>query len=568
MATVAVLGGGVAGLSAAHELAERGYAVTVYEQRDAAGGKARSMPVPGSGTGGRADLPGEHGFRFFPGFYRHLPDTMGRIPFEGRTVRDHLVGATRILFAQAGGPNEIIAPAHLPESADDFRVAARFLREAATQVGVPLHEYVLLMERIVTLLTSCDERRFEQWERQSWWDYTGAERRSAAFQRFLADGLTRTLVAARGREMSARTGGAILVQLLQDLTRLGGRADRVLDAPTSEVWIDPWVAHLRSRGVDVRLGAPVEALHLAGGRISGATVAGETVRADHYVAALPVEVMRQLASPALRAAEPRLNGLDRLVTRWMNGVLFYLDRDVPLVNGHAIYVDSEWALTSISQKQFWPRVDLSRRGDGRVRGILSIDVSEWQRPGRRTGKVAQMCTREEIFEEVWGQLTDHLDGELDDVTVLERFLDPAIVFPNPTAAANLEPLLVNTAGSWADRPDASTRIANLFLASDYVRTHTDLATMEAANEAARRAVNGILDATGSRARRCDVWKLQEPRAFAAARALDRVRWKLFHRPPRPPLEVTAAGEVQPTGVVARALLRAPTLLRRLRPPGV
>src|SRR3954462_10505398 len=114
MTTVAVLGGGVAGLSAAHELAERGFAVTVYEQRDAPGGKARSIPVAGSGTDGRTDLPGEHGFRFFPGFYRHVPDTMARIPSPaGKTVHDHLVGATRILFAQAGGPNEIVAPAHL-----------------------------------------------------------------------------------------------------------------------------------------------------------------------------------------------------------------------------------------------------------------------------------------------------------------------------------------------------------------------------------------------------------------------------------------------------------------------
>src|SRR5687768_16438882 len=287
MKTVAVLGGGVAGLSAAHELAERGFRVTVYEQRDAPGGKARSMPVPGSGTGGRADLPGEHGFRFFPGFYRHLPDTMARIPLGDRSVVAHLVGATRILFAQVGGPNEIIAPAHFPESAEDFTVLARFLRDAASQVGVPPHEYALLVERLLTLLTSCDERREQQWELQSWWDYTGAERRSAAFQRFLADGLTRTLVAARGREMSARTGGLVLIQLLQDLTRAGGRADRVLDAPTSEVWIDPWAAHLQSLGVELRLGEPVEALLLAGGRIDGVTVGGRTVRADHYLAALP-----------------------------------------------------------------------------------------------------------------------------------------------------------------------------------------------------------------------------------------------------------------------------------------
>ncbi|PRC62557.1 polyprenyl synthetase, partial [Mycobacterium sp. ITM-2017-0098] len=69
--TVAVLGGGVGGLSAAHELTDRGFDVTVYEARGVFGGKARSMPVPGSGTGGLQDLPAEHGFRFFPGFYRH-----------------------------------------------------------------------------------------------------------------------------------------------------------------------------------------------------------------------------------------------------------------------------------------------------------------------------------------------------------------------------------------------------------------------------------------------------------------------------------------------------------------
>src|SRR5438046_1462476 len=63
---VAVLGGGVAGLTAAHELAERGFDVTVYERR-AFGGKARSFGVPHTASGGRRPLPGEHGARFIPG---------------------------------------------------------------------------------------------------------------------------------------------------------------------------------------------------------------------------------------------------------------------------------------------------------------------------------------------------------------------------------------------------------------------------------------------------------------------------------------------------------------------
>jgi uncharacterized protein with NAD-binding domain and iron-sulfur cluster len=559
MTRVAILGGGVAGLTAAHELAERGFDAVVLEARDIPGGKARSLPVPASGTGGRADLPAEHGFRFFPGFYQHIPDTMKRIPVGGQSVFERLAFPSRILLAQAGGRNELITTTGPPQSLDDLTVLSRFLLEAMTGLGIAPEEHAWLVDRLLTLLTSCDERRYEQWDRQSWWVYIQAEQRSDAFKKFLADGLTRTLVAARAREISARTGGLILAQLVFDLTRAGGRADRLLDAPTNEAWIDPWVAHLRSLGVDLRLGSPVQGLTVSGGRIAAVSTPAGPVTADHYVAALPVEVFRMLAGPPLRALDPRLAALDRLVTRWMNGILFYFDRDVPIVDGHAIYIDSEWALTSISQAQFWKGVDLERYGDGRVKGILSVDISDWQTPGPVTGKVAARCTKQEVHDEVWAQLAAHLnDGPkpvLDPAHVLSWFLDPAIEFPNPSGATNAEPLLVNTAGSWADRPDAATRIPNLLLAADYVRTNTDLATMEGANEAARRAVNAILAAHGRRDR-CAVYPLREPGVLAPARAFDKVLWRLGRRPARSPLRVTGDGGVEPRDLLSRGLLAA------------
>src|SRR4051794_12140097 len=107
---VAIFGGGVAGLSAAHELVERGFAVAVYEKRDVFGGKARSIPVPNTSTNGRKALPGEHGFRFFPAFYKHIPDTMERIPFAGNvSVFNNLVHATRIDVLRAGKPGIVLA---------------------------------------------------------------------------------------------------------------------------------------------------------------------------------------------------------------------------------------------------------------------------------------------------------------------------------------------------------------------------------------------------------------------------------------------------------------------------
>jgi hypothetical protein len=85
--------------------------------------------------------------------------------------------------------------------------------------------------------------------------------------------------------------------------------------------------------------------------------------------------------------------------------------------------------------------------------------------------------------------------------------------------------------------------------------HTDLATMEGANEAARRAVNAILRRSGSAAAPCAVWPLREPGAFAAAQAVDRVRWKLFRRPPKPRLSVSEQdGRLRPTGPIGAATL--------------
>ena len=58
-----------------------------------------------AGHGGRGSLPGEHGFRFFPGFYRHVTHTMSRIPYAGQAagVLDNLVTATEVQLAREDG---------------------------------------------------------------------------------------------------------------------------------------------------------------------------------------------------------------------------------------------------------------------------------------------------------------------------------------------------------------------------------------------------------------------------------------------------------------------------------
>ncbi|WP_409000189.1 hydroxysqualene dehydroxylase, partial [Streptomyces ipomoeae] len=536
---VAVLGGGVSGLSAAHELAERGYAVTVYEYYDVLGGKARSMDVPGTGQGGRKPLPREHGFRFFPGFYRNLPDTMRRIPFPGNAdgVRGNLRSGTEALFARAAGRPDLHFPlrrATTPPAPGD--ITPSWIRDqilSALDLGtrLPAHEAAYFAGRLLVHLTSCDARREDQWEKTSWWEFIRAGQMSQEYRTVLGIGQTRNLVATRAEVASTRTVGRVIIEALL-LWGLLGRGmdgpdadiDRVLNAPTSEAWIDPWVTHLRSLGVEFVTGTQVREVVYDSGRVTGVRVcdrdggAVRTVTADHYVS-------------ALRAADPQLARCDALETDWMVGVMFYLRTPTPVVHGHINCLDSPWSVTAIGQAQFWDVRDFpADYGDGRARDCLSAIISEWDRPGILYGKTARQCTREEVVAECWAQLKDALNDSgkttLTDGDRLGWFMDPAVTGLGGPDPQNREQLLIHPTGTLYNRPTARTAVPNFFLAGDYVRTDVDLATMEGANESARLAVNALLDADNSDAERCEIKELYRPPELEPLKRVDETRYRL------------------------------------------
>jgi len=86
MAKVIVLGGGVAGLSAAHELVERGFEVEVYEKSALVGGKARSVTKVGSGMAVDVTFRASTGFAFFRVFISTSPTQCGGFPLEATSM--------------------------------------------------------------------------------------------------------------------------------------------------------------------------------------------------------------------------------------------------------------------------------------------------------------------------------------------------------------------------------------------------------------------------------------------------------------------------------------------------
>jgi 15-cis-phytoene desaturase len=533
---------------------ERGFQVTVYEKKSIPGGKARSVPVPKTGKGGNPDLPGEHGFRFFPSFYRHVTDTMKHIPFGNNKqgVFDNLTNTTQIAITQFGKQG-VIMLAQFPRSFEELMTLLRSAIDLDKYVGLKPDDIEFFGAKLWQYLTTCQDRRMDDLEKIGWWEYVDASNRSEAFQKFLAEGLTRSLVAANAHVANAKVEGDVGIQLILGLSEPGVNADRVLNGPTNEVWIGPWLEYLQSKGVSYNLETHIDTIHCDGKTINGVTLQRKDRTtfmdtADYYVLAVPVEQAARLFTEKKHAnilkADSTLQGVIELGSHvaWMNGIQFYLKKDVPMIHGHMIHIDTPWALTSISQSQFWPSFRWPAVGNGTVNGILSVDISEWgsEWNGKVVGKgviyhkVARDCTREEIKKEVWEQLkmSVNLPGQppiLQDDDVEHIFMDPDIKDDvdrrKPTIYKDAEPLYIDVVDSWHLRPDTYTRIPNFFLAADYVRTNTQLATMEGANEAARRAVNSIISASGADVPLCKIWPLDEPFIFSIWRWFDNKRYE-------------------------------------------
>src|SRR5215471_200761 len=413
--TVIIIGGGVAGLTAAHELIERGFTVHIYESRPTWGGKARSQPVATTGTNGRKDLPGEHGFRFYPRFYKHVIDTMARIPTPGGGhVVDHLRATTESAIALIDQDTWYrFYRRRVTKPYDILEALELFFKDLDFDVG----DFDLFAAKVLQFFTSSDARRFGEYEPISWWNFLEGDLYSAKFQRQLR-AVPRTMVAMDPQRGSARTVGTISMQLILDYADTGVNNDRTMGGPTSEMWFDPWITHLQGLGVQLHGGTEAAALEVTGGAISGVKlVGGATVTGDYYVLAVPIDTVIGLITPQMGALDPVLNHLrtqnpDDLVS-WMVGIQYFLYEDVPLVRGHTFYPDSPWALTSISQPQFWRDLGLFRRlyGDGDVGGLLSVDVSAWDTPGLFIPKTAKQCTPQEVAREIWEQLKAALNGQ-------------------------------------------------------------------------------------------------------------------------------------------------------------
>ena len=232
-------------------------------------------------------LPGEHGYRFFPSFYRHLDDTMKRIPLfignvpSGRSVYDNLrptvfqgIGLSaqdRDAIERLGGtvrdepssrrgaevptqrgPAVVELHRDRPRSLEGFRNRTdRFVQ----RIGGTKRDAVVLLAKFLRFMTSSPERRREFYEKENWRDFLIGEEGKRGERVFSPamlkhiESASQALLAFSASEADARTYGNVALQMLLDQLDDGTRVDRTLNGPTSDAWLEPWREYLERHGV-------------------------------------------------------------------------------------------------------------------------------------------------------------------------------------------------------------------------------------------------------------------------------------------------------------------------------
>lgn len=212
-------------------------------------------------------VPGEHGFRYFPGFYRHLFDTMRRtvvtasVDEKGKrfwkSALDNLATtqATWLVVKNREAPpgdapdaryNLVSFPRRQPRSVQALVAQVQsFLRD----LGYSAADLSRLTLKLFQYMTTSSERRAAEHEDSTWWSFIEGERFTAICRDHMDRG-PEVLGAMTARESDTRTQGNCVVQLLVDQILGRELTDATLNGPTTEAWFDLWYEYLRGQGVE------------------------------------------------------------------------------------------------------------------------------------------------------------------------------------------------------------------------------------------------------------------------------------------------------------------------------
>lgn len=438
--TVAVIGGGLAGLAAGCALAEAGLAVTVFERRPYVGGRASSYEHPGTGE------VIDNCQHVLLGCCTNLVQFYDRLGV-GVKIR----WFDELTFIEPGGRASCLRPSFLPAP---LHAAPSFLRAKYLSLRDKL-AVARAFARLLGDLPDDSEENFLQWLQRQGQTSNTVER------------LWKPVLVSALNEDLDRVSVRYAVQVFRESflkSAAGGRMG-LPSVPLSELYSNA-IEYIRARGGQVLLRTSVTAIN-PGNDCVRLTVNSDEQRFDSAVLGVPFQTASSLL-PADASSEPLKRELEHFEPSPITGIHLWFDREItPLP--HAVLLDRtiQWMFQKSKFQE--PRY---REGNG---SYVELVVS--------SSKTLVQKSREEILDLAQRELAEFFPAVKEAKTV------KAAVVKEIYATYSILP------GLDQYRPGASTAWPRLFLAGDWTATEWP-ATMEGAVRSGYLAAEALADSVG------------------------------------------------------------------------
>ncbi len=434
---VAIIGAGLAGLSAATALAQRGFDVTIHEAKPRAGGRAGSFQD--SATGQLIDIC-QHVSMGCCTNLAHFCRTVG--------VSHFLRPQERLYFMTPDGKVSVFRADRLP-------APLHLARSFAGLHFLNWSEKARLAWGLACLKSASDhdDPPFLPWLQQH-----GQTQRT--IDRFWGLVLVSAL-----NETPDRIGLRYARKVFVDgfLRHRRGFEVELPSVPLGRLYGEELQTWLAQHGVRLVLGSAVRGLQLRDGRVAGLELRdGSLIEADWYVSAVPFDRLLALLPEAVVEREPVFRNLRNLETSPITSVHVWYDRPV-LKLPHVVLVDcaGQWVFNrgESSPGEHYLQVVVSASRDLRSLGRDEVQA-------RVTAELARLFPK----------------ARVEAICRVKAITEHAATF---SAVPGVD--------RW--RPNQETPIANLFVAGDWTATGWP-ATMEGAVRSGYLAAEGLLRRQG------------------------------------------------------------------------
>ena len=497
MKSIVIFGAGIAGLTAAHELAQLGYTISVYEVNVQPGGFFRSSQLS------QNNMPTEYSWHGMGPWYHNTFDLMQHIPFNEKGNIYDLALSRPIDFGI------------FPDT--DKAQFYKGLKSIPKMFRMNSWEFIKWFYLMLKIWTSNNRSKIQ-------YDKLNA---AQAWQPLLKDRAYKTWRSCFGpwigsdwSKVSLHTTGDFFRKQLTTKPTHQHKADQngpawtqgagdgwlLLKGPSSEYWFNPWVKYLKEKGVQFFWEKALTKLEFDGANIISAFCGDEKIKGDIYILAINPFITADILSetPALERQE-ELRLFKPLIqdgphTQVSFRLAFSEKIKFPRARTAVIISDSEFNLTLFAEEQAWDKeVDLGQN----IKSLWTVTSCISSVPGRIYHKPVNNCTKEEFIEEVKAQILscgalNELIKEANNGRELKEFsiIKIEVWSEWKFSSAGIKPLQskwVNTTNTQAYLPAQKTPVLNLFLAGAHTQTQAQVWSIEGAVESGRRAAKAIDD---------------------------------------------------------------------------